>query len=43
MSEYKSEKNWINNAPLTIVDISALISLCVAPFTAFNSCTARFI
>lgn len=24
MSKYKSERNWINNAPLTIVDIGSL-------------------
>ncbi len=24
MSEYKSKRNWINNAPLTIVDLGSL-------------------
>lgn len=24
MSEYKSERNWINNTPLTIVDVGSL-------------------
>ena len=24
MSEYKSEENWLNNAPLTVVDVDSL-------------------
>ena len=29
MSEYKSERNWINNDPLTIVDLGRLKSMDV--------------